>query len=109
MIPKAVEEANRPRPTIGRVVQVGPRVGPHEDNNLRPETEGGYLPIVEVGDAVMCSKYAGVDITLEGEDDFKIVSIREVICTLEVDPLTVVPVNEAPVGVSGFADLENRS
>lgn len=67
-IPEAVKKANTPLPSMGIIVKVGDQV-----------PEGDY----KVGEAVMFSKYAGVDFTENrAEGQFKIIFTSEVLCTM---------------------------
>ncbi len=65
-IPETVREANTPRPSTGIVVQVGSEV---DSLDIQP------------GTAVMFSRYAGSDVTVD-EEEFRILELREIMCTL---------------------------
>lgn len=67
--PKSVKDANTPLPTTGIVLQLGPLLLPNCG--------------VEEGDAVMFSRYAGMDIVVD-QGDFKLLQIEEIACTLEM-------------------------
>lgn len=67
-IPDSVKEANVPLPSMGIIVKVGDQV-----------PDGDY----QIGEAVMFSKYAGVDFTENrAEGQFKIIFTSEVLCTM---------------------------
>lgn len=75
--PTAVKDTNKPMPTTGKVIMVGPEVP------LDPLNPAQML--VE-GDVVMFSKYAGMDIELNGES-FKLLRYAEIACVIqETDP-----------------------
>jgi co-chaperonin GroES (HSP10) len=79
VIPETVKERNQPLPSTGMVVEIGREVS-DEDAQLL------------TGAAVMFSKFAGHDFIVM-EEDFKLLAVEEVLCTLEyVEP--VVPVKE---------------
>lgn len=70
-IPESVKKANTPLPSMGIIVKVGDQV-----------PEGQYHP----GEAVMFSKYAGVDFTENrAEGQFKIIFTSEVLCTMRAE------------------------
>lgn len=83
VIPETNRESNTPLPTTGIVVAVG-RGG-----------EPGHLLELAEGDMILFSKYAGTDIYLN-EEAFRIMDVREVLCTLvETKPtgVAVMPYN----------------
>ena len=77
-VPESVKKAHTPLPSMGIIVQVGDAVEP-----------GQY----KVGEAVMFSKYAGVDFTENrAEGQLKIIFTSEVLCSMVAEEGTL---NEA--------------
>lgn len=66
IIPETVKEANQPMPTTGVVVAIG---------------AGVNSPYIAEGDMIMFSRFAGSDCYFN-EEHFRIMEIREVLCTL---------------------------
>lgn len=89
-VPETVKDANTPLPSIGLVVQLGTGIVEVDswDDCMAPEIVANDLKLKE-GVAVMFSKFAGADITVE-EEDFRIISYKEILCTLELtDPVAL--------------------
>lgn len=75
-IPDSAKETNTPPPTVGEVVMVGPDVPFIDlDNNTDQ--------VVKVGEAVMFSRFAGMDIMLDNVA-MKLVHVNEIACVLKV-------------------------
>lgn len=64
------EAEHTPRPSTGIVIQLGMGVMHYGDHSIQE------------GDMVLFSKYAGADFTI-AEEDFRILDINEILCTLE--------------------------
>jgi len=85
VIPKAVEEANRPRPCMGIVMQLGEALkekfeycGLGKANRLPEE-----WPLQE-GFYVMFSKYAGTEFYIE-QVEYRMLEAKEIMCTMTCD------------------------
>lgn len=78
-IPDSVKTSNKPLPSTGMVVEIGREVS---DDDAR----------ILTGAAILFSKFAGHDFIVQ-EEDFKLIDVNEVLCTLEYDE-PVVPVKE---------------
>ena len=78
-IPKAVRDANTPKESSGVVIGVG--------SQLSQE--------LAIGDMVMFSMHAGSEFSVGGEEGFRILDSKEILCTLEQDgeePVELIPV-----------------
>ncbi len=80
-IPKDMKDRNTPLPCTGVVIQVGDGVTCERQSQLAS------------GTAVMFSRYAGTDFTVEQNDGFRILETREILCTLEIDAEAVAPIS----------------
>ena len=89
VLPETAKEARRPLPSVGVIVELG--TGIYNDYDKMPEAEMSIFNDLRIkdGDAVMFSKFAGSDVTVE-EEDFRILDYKEILCTLEfTDPLAL--------------------
>lgn len=80
VIPESVRQANEPKESTGVVVAVG---------DLMSEE------LLDVGTMVMFSVHAGWEFTIGGESGFRILDLKDVLCTLEQteeEPTVVAPV-----------------
>lgn len=82
-IPQSAREANTPKESTGVVVGVGTEVSMYSE--------------LEVGTMVMFSVHSGWEFAIGGEDGFRVLDTKEILCTLEQteeDGAVVVPVKE---------------
>lgn len=98
-VPKAVKDENTPLPTTGVVIAVGDSVRCRNCWQYKSDhferSNDKYEPLVAEGDMIMFSKFAGMDFMVANED-FRIVSTDEILCTL-------VDVEEVVAEVAGDA------
>lgn len=105
VVPETARDENTPLPTTGVVIATGRMNcawcgGLWHENQEKGGTfiEHDYVPLVEEGDMIMFSKYAGCDVYFN-EEAFRIMETREILCTLEAtesSEIVVLPVNDAP-------------
>lgn len=80
VVPKDLKESYTPKESTGIVVATG------------------FAPMgLDVGTMVMFSMHAGSEFSVGGEEGFRILDAKDILCTLEqadVDPAIVVPVKE---------------
>lgn len=78
-MPEDVKNANTPLPSTGFIIEIG------------REVEDDVAQLLE-GRAILFSKFAGADFVID-EEDFKILDIAEILCTIDFDEDSpVVPV-----------------
>lgn len=89
VVPESVKAANRPLPSVGVVVQLGQTLLEEGCDINRALHNGEWRRIIDVGTAVMFSRFAGSDVTIE-QEDFRIMDFKEIMCTLVLtDPVGV--------------------
>lgn len=101
-LPQAVKEANKPLPTSGVVLAVGEDVDPRytmwrlrdvtthlpltgnytEPHNDPPPNTEWVPPSLFDGAMVFFSKFSGVDLAVDNEQNLRILSVTEIFCTL---------------------------
>lgn len=81
-VPETAKDEHTPLPTTGIVIARGNEV----DGRLAD------------GDMIMFSKYAGTDVYFN-EEAFRIMEVKEILCTLEAteEEVVIVPVNDEPL------------
>lgn len=72
-IPETVKEANTPLPSTGVVVQIGQEL---KNDDYTPKDS-----MVQEGDMVMFSRFAGTDFIVE-QEDYRMLEEQEIMCTL---------------------------
>jgi co-chaperonin GroES (HSP10) len=83
VFPETTKDANTPLASTGYIIKVGTGVS---------EEDRGY-GIVE-GAMVMFSKYAGTDYVIDGLKGFRMLDVRELMCTVIDTKSVVVPIKE---------------
>lgn len=80
VIPETVEQANKPKPCTGIVLQLGDELLKQSAYNLEFAQE---QPTLKIGDGVMYSKYSGTEFFIE-QVEYRMLEFKEIMCTLEV-------------------------
>ena len=96
-IPKTAKDANQPLPSTGIVVQLGEELQEAyivKYGINRPISDPDNTPWpIEPGSMVMFSRFSGTDFRVD-EEQFRILDINEVMCTLTDTQGVVAPVAE---------------
>lgn len=80
MIPKSVEEQNKPKPCTGVIVQLGEAVKANFSWDGKDHIPEINWPLRE-GYMVMYGKYAGSDFMID-QVEYRIMDVSEIMCTL---------------------------
>lgn len=92
VIPETAREKNAPLPSTGIVIQLGSKLTDPEDFESAGNFRADGTQIIEEGSLVMFGKYNGTDIGIGGADDFRILALTDILCTLTIPDAGIVPV-----------------